>query len=132
MAFEGPMIMIPGLIAGADLSAASNQFKFVKLSANKTVVVCTAVTDKPIGVLQNTPTSGQAATVCGLGVTKVQGDADLGYGDEIGTSNDGQAAAYVAGTDTTKYPCGTVILDNSAAAGLITAVINCMSHHRGA
>lgn len=132
MAYEGPQICIPGLVAGADYSAAANQYKFVKMSAAKTVVLCTGVTDKPIGVLQNTPASGAAATVCCIGVTKVQGDADLGYGDSVGTSSDGQAAPYVAGTDTTKYIVGLVIEDNAAAAGLATVVINCASLHRGA
>lgn len=132
MAYEGPQICIPGLVAGADLSAAANQYLFVKFSAAKTVVLCAAVTDRPCGVLQNTPASGAAATVCAIGVTKIQGDADLGFGDSIGTSNDAQAAAYVAGTDTTKYIVGLVIEDNSAAAGLATAIVNCASLHRGA
>lgn len=124
MAFEGPQIHIPGLVAGANLSAAGNQYKFVKLSAANTVVLCAGVTDKPIGVLQNTPAQGQAATVCAIGVTKVQGDADLAVGNSIGTSADGQAAAYSV-SDTTKYIVGEVILDNSAAGGLATALINC-------
>lgn len=132
MAFEGPQMCYPGVVAGADLSAAANQYLFVKWSAAKTVVLCAGTTDKPCGVLQNTPASGAAATVCYLGVTKVQGDVDLGFGDSIGTSADGQAAVLVAGTDTTKYIVGVVIDDNAAAAGLATVVINCASLHRGA
>lgn len=132
MAYEGPQICIPGLIAGADLSAAANQYLFVKYSAAKTVVLCAGVTDIPCGVLQNTPASGSAATVCALGCTKVQGDANLGFGDLIGTSADGQAAAYVAGTDTTKYVVGSIVEDNAAAGGLATAMVNCINPHRGA
>ena len=130
MAYEGPQIKIPGLSASADLSA--KQYYFVKMSGNRTVTVCAAVTDIPCGVLQNAPTSGQAAEVVAIGVTKVSGDADLGYGNVIGTSSDGQAAAYVAGTDTTKYACGIVLDDNGAAGGLITAVVNCASPGRAA
>lgn len=122
MAFEGPQIRIPGLTASADLSG--KQYYFVKMSGAKTVTVCAATTDKPIGVLQNNPVSGGAATVCAIGVTKVSGDADLAYGDSIGTSSDGQAAAYTV-SDTTKYIVGNVIVDNGAAGGLITAAINC-------
>ncbi|HYE75638.1 MAG TPA: hypothetical protein VEF04_20005 [Blastocatellia bacterium] len=129
MAVEGQQIK-HSFIAGGDLSA--KQYHFVKMSANDTVVVCSAVTDKPIGVVQNAPASGGTAEVCLAGITKVSGDADLGYGDSIGTSSDGQAAAYVAGTDTTKYPVGQVIEDNAAAGGLVTAAINCLSVHRGA
>lgn len=132
MAFEGSQMCYPGVVAGADLSASTNQFLFVKWSAAKTVVLCAGTTDKPCGVLQNTPANGAAATVCFLGVTKVQGDADLAFGDSIGTSADGQAAAYVAGTDTTKYIVGQVIDDNGAAGGLATVVISCGALHRGA
>jgi hypothetical protein len=124
MAYEGPQTCIPGLTASADLSA--KQYYFVKMSGEKTVTVCAGVTDKPIGVLQNAPASGQAATVCAIGITKVSGDADLGYGDSIGTSADGQAAAYTA-SDTTKYIVGQVIEGNGTAGGLITAAINCPS-----
>jgi hypothetical protein len=130
MAYEGFQIKVPGLTASADLSA--KQYYFVKISGNRTVDVCSAVTDIPVGVLQNAPTSGQAAEVCGIGVTKVSGDADLTAGNVIGTSSDGQAAAYAAGTDTTKYACGLVVDDNTAAGGLLTAAINCWSPGRAA
>lgn len=129
---EGSQVKIPGLTAGGDLSAAANQYKFVKYSALKTVVVCTGATDKPCGVLQNTPASGDRAEIVCFGITKVQGDADLGYGDLIGTSADGQADAKTPGTDTTEYVVGHVIEDNAAAAGLATAFINCVNPHRGA
>lgn len=122
MAYEGPQIKIPGLTASADLSA--KQYYFVKMSAAKTVTVCAGTTDKPIGVLQNAPESGEEAEVCVFGVTKVSGDADLAYGASIGTSADGQAATYTV-SDTTKYIVGTIIEDNAAAGGLATAVINC-------
>ncbi len=130
MAYEGAQILIPGLKASADLSA--KQYYFVKLSGAGTVTVCAGTTDKPIGVLQNTPESGDAAVVCGLGVTKVSADAALSAGDLIGTSADGQAAPYVAGTDTTKYIVGQVIEATTAAAGLASATINCFSIARGA
>ena len=124
MAYEGEQNTIPGLSASADLSA--KQYFFVKMSGEKTVDVCSAVTDKPIGVLQNDPTSGQAATVCAVGLTKVSGDADLNFGNSIGTSVDGQAAAYTA-ADTTKYIVGQVVEGNTAAGGLATAFVSCPS-----
>ncbi len=127
MAWEAPLLCYSGLVAGADLSAAGNQYKFVKLSADRTVVLCAATTDVPIGVLQNTPASGDAATVGFLGVSKVQGDADLTYGNQIGTSADGQAAAYTV-ADTTKFIVGQVIFGNSAAGGYATCAINCIPH----
>jgi hypothetical protein len=122
MAYEGPMTLIPGLTASADLSA--KQYYFVKVSGDKTVTVCAATTDKPIGILQNDPESGEAAVVASGGVSKVSGDADLTAGNSVGTSADGQAAAYTA-SDTTKYIVGQVILGNSAAAGLATVAFEC-------
>ena len=124
MAYEGPQIRIPGLTASASLT--TKQYYFVKMSGEKTVTVCAATTDKPIGVLQNNPASGEEATVCAIGVTKVSGDADLNYGDSIGTSADGEAAAYTA-SDTTKYIVGQVIEGNTAAHGLVTAFVSCPS-----
>ena len=131
MAVELPVFNTPGLVAGADLSA--KQYHFVKLNGTGTqVVACNGVTDKPIGVLQNKPTSGQAAEVMMLGISKVVGDANLAIDDLIGTSADGQAAAYVPGTDTTKYVVGRVLTENTAAGGIISAYINTMNPHRGA
>lgn len=129
MAVEGIQQRLPGLVAGADLSA--KQFYFVKLSAAFTVVACSAVTDIPIGVLQNDPTSGQEASVCVFGLTKVNSDAALAVGDVIGTAADGQAAAYAAGTDTTKYLCGQVVQASTAAGGYASAFIN-ITPNRGA
>lgn len=129
MAYEIPGFSIT-LVAGADLSAA--QFKFVKLNSSGQAIVCAAVTDIPVGILQNKPTSGREATIMVSGVSKVQGDADLTKGDQVGTSADGQCAAYVAGTDTTKYPVGQVLKDNSTAGGLATILFSCFSPGRGA
>ncbi|MDE2100077.1 MAG: hypothetical protein KGL39_22675 [Patescibacteria group bacterium] len=129
MAYEIPGLVIT-LTAAADLS--TSQYKFVKLDSTGKAAAIAAVTDIPIGVLQNAPASGASASVMVYGVTKVQGAADLARGNQIGPSVDGQAAAYVAGTDTTKYIVGQVLEDNSAAGGYATATINCAAPHRGA
>jgi len=130
MAVEGAQPLKTSAIAGADLSA--KQFYFVKLSADNTVVVCAAATDKPIGVLQNTPVAGDAAEICVIGETKVSGDGDLDFGMLIGTSGDGQADAKTPGTDTTEYIVGQVKIGNTAAGGLVTAFVNCASPSRAA
>lgn len=121
MAWEGNQVLVPGLKAGADYSAAANQFKAVKLSAVNTVVLCTAITDHVIGVLQNRPKNGEVADVCCFGFSKIQGDADLGVGNFIGTSTDAQAQVAVA----TQFPFGQVVEDNAAAGGYATAFVNC-------
>ena len=113
MAYEAAQIKVGNFTASADLSA--KQYHFVKMSGNNTVTVCAAITDIPIGVLQNTPSSGQAASVCLFGITKVVADGTLAAGNVIGTSADGQADAIAAGTDTTVYTMGIAL--NAAAAG---------------
>lgn len=124
MAVEGMQLTttcVPG--------AAIGQYKWVKLNAANQVIECAATTDKPFGVSQEAATGAGAPngiSICYIGETKLQGDADLAAGDSIGTSADAQAAAYTA-TDTTKHICGQVKIDNAAAGGLITAVINCPS-----
>lgn len=130
MAFEIPLFSDGGRPAAADLSA--KQYYFVKLNSSGQVAAITANTDKPYGILQNAPTSGQAAEVMLAGISKVSADADLAIADQIGASADGQAAAYVPGTDTTKYIVGEVLTANTAAAGLVSVAFNCMGAGRGA
>lgn len=120
MAVEGPQPVHWSFVAGGTI----RQFRFVKVSAANTVVECSGTTDKPIGVAQDAATSGQVLKVCVSGITNVDGDADLASGDSIGTSADGQAAAYTA-TDTTKHIVGQVLIDNAAAGGYATAAISC-------
>jgi len=120
MAYEAAQIKLGQLTASADLSA--KQFHFVKLASATTVDVCSGVTDKPIGILQNSPASGQAAEICIFGITKVVSDGTTAAGNLIGTSSDGQAAVYTT-TDTTKYICGQAI-EAGAASEVITMFLN--------
>jgi hypothetical protein len=130
MAYEGQQPLKLGeFTAAADLSG--KQYYFVKLASATTVDVCSAVTDIPIGVLQNKPTSGQAAEVVTIGQTKISADANLGQGDLIATSSDGQAQTFTAGTDTTAYCVGRVITDPAAAGEIHTAIVNCVNPFRG-
>ena len=123
MSVEGPQPVHWTFVPGGAIT----QYRFVKLSAANTVIQCAGTTDKPIGVAQEAATGAGAPggiKVCITGITKLEGDADLANGDSIGTSADGQAAAYTA-ADTTKHIVGQVLIDNAAAAGLITAAVNC-------
>lgn len=130
MSYEIP-VLTHSFTASADLSA--KKYYFVKLHTTvDQVAVCAAATDKPIGVLQNNPTSGQTAEVMMLGISKVNSDAALSIGDLIGTAADGQADAKTPGTDTTEYVVGIVLVASAAAAGYATAAINCLNPHRGA
>jgi len=118
------------LPAAADLS--TKQYYFVKVNTSGQAALCSGATDKPIGVLQNTPTSGQAAEVLVVGGTKIVASASLDEGVAIGTTAAGKAGAKVVGTDTTNYIVGQVILASGADGELLTAVINCASPARAA
>lgn len=118
------------LTAGEDLSA--KQYYFVKVNSSGAAVLCAAATDKPIGVLQNDPASGEEASILVVGGTKVVVAASSDEGTVIGTTSAGKATPYVAGTDTTKYLVGSVILAAGADNEIATAVVNCASAARGA
>ena len=116
--------------AAAVLSAL--QFTFVKLDSSGNAAAAAAATDIPCGVLQNKPTTGQAAEIVVVGITKVEAGTTLTAGDLIGTAADGQAVALVAGVDTTAYVVGTM-KESAGGAGVIsTAIVNCSNPHRAA
>jgi hypothetical protein len=118
------------LTAGEDLSA--KQYYFVKVNSSGNAVLCAAATDKPIGVLQNDPASGEEASIVVVGGTKVVVAASSDEGTVIGTTSAGKGTPYVAGTDTTKYLVGSVILAAGADNEIATAIVNCASAARGA
>jgi len=113
MAYESPGIDLGTLTAAADLSA--KQYYFVKLASATTVNVCTAITDLPIGILQNDPESGEQAVVRIFGISKVSADGTIAAARWIGTSADSQAAGITPGSDTTVYVMGQAI--QAASAG---------------
>jgi hypothetical protein len=108
------------LIASGDLS--SSQYRFVQLSADNTVVICTGITDVPVGVLQNKPTSGQAATVRCAGISKLECGASLSAGDIVATATDAQAQVAVS----TQHVAGQII-EGAAADEVGTASISCLA-----
>jgi hypothetical protein len=125
------LVLIESMKADADLSA--KQFYFVKMTANpREVGVCSATTDRPIGILMNKPdAAGKEAEVLVLGRTKVSSDAALNEGAAIGPSADGQAVAktQTTGGDSTQYVGGTVIAASGAAGEMAEAIINCAVPH---
>ena len=129
MSFEGsqPLKLI-GATAGADLSAASNIFKFVKFSGttSSAVVLCNGTTDNPCGVLQApAPTSdtGQPVEVTVLGETKLQDDGTCTASSIVGPNASGQATPVLS----TMYPVGRIVVAGGAAAAFATAIVNCVA-----
>ncbi len=95
------------LEAGADLSL--KQFTVVKLNSSKQLVVVTAITDIPFGILQNKPDAqGKPAAVVPIGsggVSKIVLGATVATGILIGMSTAGKAVADA----TTNFNLGILI-----------------------
>lgn len=81
-----------------DLSS-TGQFLCVELSAANQVDVCDAATDIAIGILQNKPAAGQAATVRLLGRSKAVLGGTVTAGAAVGTANDGELVAKTTNND---------------------------------
>lgn len=123
MAFVIPGFKMSGLKAAADLTG--KQYHFVKLDTDGNVAAITAITDRPIGILQNEPTAaGMAAEVMCDGVSKIKLDGTSAVADVLGTSDDGSADTIVVGTDETVYACGTCI-EGGAVGNIGTILFDC-------
>lgn len=118
------------LVAGADLS--DKQFRFVTIESDGTCDVADATTDKPVGVLQNSPRAGEEAEVMVVGGTKLVSGAALANGAVISTDAEGRGAAITVGTDTTRYNLGTTIFASGATGEIATVLINCANPGRAA
>lgn len=81
------------LLAAADLTG--KQFHFVKVdSAGKAALA--ALGENAVGVLQNKPNTGQAATIRVFGRSKMVADAAVAAGASIKSSSDAQGATASA------------------------------------
>lgn len=93
MAFDGPSWSVPGLVAGANLSGAGNQYRFVQVSAAQAVTRESNAGARSVGVLYNNPAEGEAADVRFAGVVQVEAGAQVAAGANIATDNVGRAVA---------------------------------------
>lgn len=117
-------------VAGADLS--DKQFHFVEVdNATGKVTVVDGATDRPVGVLQNTPKDGEAADVLIAGGSKVAAGGTASPGQPV--FSNASAVAVTLGIGTTgsaAFVVGTFI-EPAAAGAITTAVINCANAGRG-
>lgn len=126
MAIDGVKNCVPGLTAGADLS--SSGFVFVKMSADFTVVACAAITDCPVGIVNNAPKNGAEASVTFKGVEKIQLGGTVTAGQRVGTDANGHAVALTEGTSTTAYVVGQML--EGGVAGDIRSILLAGTPHR--
>jgi hypothetical protein len=134
------------------------QFTFVKMatapavnynSSGNVATAVSALTDRPIGILQNQPrvyfqagsTAGNVlvegvseAEVTVSGVTKVVAGATFNAGSPITTDTSGRAIAIVAGSTagTAAYILGTALTSATAVGDIVTVAISCSAASRGA
>jgi hypothetical protein len=101
------------LVAAADLSA--KQYHFVKLDNTGKAAAVTAITDVPVGVLQNAPTAGQGEQIT---LPAFLSTTNAGKADKIAT------------TDTTQYVVAQALTAAGAGDEVITAVVNCSNPTR--
>lgn len=114
MSYEEKLDSI-SLIADGDQSG--NQYKFMKGDTTG-VALQDSAGGVCIGVLQNTPTDGQVATVGISGVTKVVAGAAVSLWDNIQSDATGRAIAATTGD----YSQG-IALEAATAAGQIIAML---------
>ena len=127
-------LKLTGAKAGSGLTGASVQYKFVKLSADKTVVLCTSANDKPVGVLQAPAVAtGDAVEVVVAGETMVQAEAALAFGYGIGPSSSARARNVEINYQGAYYVVGMVtnVAGGTSAGNLVTALINCVNPPMG-
>lgn len=100
-------------LAAADLS--TKQYYFVEETAAKTVNTTNAITDIALGVLQNKPTTGQAASVAVGGTTKVVAGAAIAAGAKVAPMASGKAQTAAS----TQFPRGIALEAATADGDLI-------------
>lgn len=128
MSFNSANLKVPGLTAGADLSA--KQYRFVAVSANLTVNVASADGQRALGVLLNDPLQDQEAEVIVFGTTKVEAGEAITAGDYVKTDSVGRAAVLeptATGADVGSIALGMAIESASAAGSLVTIVVGVTS-----
>jgi len=99
----GKIVSIP---AGADLS--SSKYLGVKLNTSSQVIDMAATADICMGILQNEPVTGEAASVAlvnGGGISKIYLSGTLAAGALVRADENGQAAADAA----TNYNIGQLL-----------------------
>lgn len=117
-------------VAGADLS--SNQYMAVKLNTSGEVVAVAAVTDVPIGILNNAPKQGEAAEVVIIGGAKIVAAGAIALPAVLGVDANGKAKKLTVGTDTTQYVIGQAESATAASGEIVSAIVNFATPSRAA
>lgn len=118
MATEQPVFMEGSCAAGVDLR--THQYKAVKLTAASTVGLTTVAGEPFLGVLQDTPNTGEPANVMILGKTKAIGGAAVAAGVRVMTNNAGQ---IITAATTGSTCCGWSVEACAALGNKFTIIL---------
>lgn len=126
MAFDNAVHTIPGLTAEASGSMAADQHLFVKMkgASYPLQITLAAEGESAIGVLQNKPTAGAAATVAGIGsVSKVKvGSGGLDAGDLVASDASGKGVTADADDAVLGIALDTTTTDGELATVYLTGI----------
>ncbi len=100
---EANLIRHPGLAAAADLSAAANQFRGVKITAANRVNLCTVAGEQCFGVLYGKPALGQRAEVIVQGSPKMKAGGAIAVNDLVKVDADGDFVVTVPAIGNTDH-----------------------------
>lgn len=117
MAFEGSNLTIT-LTAASDLS--SKQYYFVAVDTDGKAAT-TGDDGNPIGVLQNKPEAGEAATICVYGVTKLYIGTESGLGAGYNVGCDSNSAGKVS--DTASFRMGVALEDPTSDGDIVSILL---------
>jgi hypothetical protein len=121
MATEANKKALGTLNAAADLR--TQQYKGVKLSGSRTVGAITASTDKPAGILQNKPNTGEACEIAYEGeIIAMAGTATVAAGDDLMFDAQGRVILAVAAAGA-NWVIGQALEASTAIGALISILM---------
>jgi hypothetical protein len=101
------------------LANSTNQYKALMLSSAGVTLAWTSRVYRPIGILQNSPTTAQVAAVCVDGVTQFRmGASTRAAGDTIAASSLG--LGIIPSSDA--WQIGQILYGSSGAAGRLVTI----------
>ena len=129
MGYNSKPVLTESFVSTNDLRL--KQYYGVKLSADRTVILPTADTDVPVGILQNKPNAGEVAQVMVIGRTPVVGGEALAAGGLIRIESGGKARLFEPGTDVTCYEVGQTVEHMGTDGEIANAIVNFATPIRG-
>lgn len=130
MAYETQGFDLGTLTASANYSSASSQYTVVYQTSGAVFAKCTAKTNRAIGILQDTPSSGAAGLIRVSGVSKVRvattSHTAIAVGNKLCPST--VAGTVIGSTAVANYVIGTAL---EALAVNTTGIITMLITHQG-